>query len=35
MSMATTEDGEDDDVPRVDVDELLDDFDELTMEDNE
>ncbi|CAJ2512226.1 Uu.00g052410.m01.CDS01 [Anthostomella pinea] len=31
MSMATTEDG-DDDAPRVDMEELLDDFDELTME---
>ncbi|KAI1452753.1 NMD3-domain-containing protein [Annulohypoxylon moriforme] len=36
MSMVTTEDGDgedDDDVPRVDMDELLEDFDELTMED--
>ncbi|XDG09894.1 hypothetical protein ABKA04_009509 [Annulohypoxylon sp. FPYF3050] len=35
MSMVTTEDGDDDDVPRVDMDELLEDFDELTMEDQQ
>ncbi|KAI0021538.1 NMD3-domain-containing protein [Xylariomycetidae sp. FL0641] len=34
MSMATEEDG-DDDAPQVDMDELLDDFDELTMEDQQ
>ncbi|KAI2472450.1 NMD3-domain-containing protein [Annulohypoxylon bovei var. microspora] len=34
MSVATTEDGDgdEDDVPRVDMDELLEDFDELTMQ---
>lgn len=32
MSVATTDDG-DDDGPQVNMDELLDDFDELTMED--
>ncbi len=36
MSIATTDyDGEDDDAPRVDMDELLDDFDELALEDQE
>ena len=37
MSMVTTEDGDgdgDDDAPRVDMNELLDDFDELTMQDD-
>ncbi|KAI5922575.1 NMD3 family-domain-containing protein [Camillea tinctor] len=34
MSMATTDDG-DDDVPQVDMNELLDDFDELTMQDDQ
>ncbi|KAI1336605.1 NMD3-domain-containing protein [Xylariaceae sp. FL0016] len=34
MSMATTDDGEDD-APQVDMDELLDDFDELTMEERQ
>lgn len=33
MSVATTDDGDDDDVPQVNMEELLDDFDELTMED--
>ncbi|OTA97395.1 hypothetical protein M434DRAFT_391859 [Hypoxylon sp. CO27-5] len=33
MSMVTTEDG-DDDAPHVDMNELLEDFDELTMEDH-
>ncbi|KAH9883808.1 NMD3-domain-containing protein [Xylariomycetidae sp. FL2044] len=35
MSMVTTEDGEDDDAPQVDMNDLLEDFDELTMQDNE
>ncbi|KHN98095.1 nonsense-mediated mRNA decay protein 3 [Metarhizium album ARSEF 1941] len=34
MSVAETEEGEDDGVPPVNMDELLDDFDELTMQDS-
>lgn len=35
MSMATTDDEDDGDGPQVNMDELLDDFDELTMEDEQ
>ncbi|KAG8425259.1 ribosome-binding protein [Metarhizium acridum] len=34
MSVAETEEDEDDGVPQVNMDELLDDFDELTMHDS-
>jgi nonsense-mediated mRNA decay protein 3 len=35
MSIATTDDGGDDDAPQIDMNELMDDFDELTMGDDE
>ena len=35
MSVAETSDGEEDEVPQINMDELLDEFDEMKMEDTE
>jgi nonsense-mediated mRNA decay protein 3 len=35
MSVAETTDGEDDDIPKIDMDELLDEFDELNVNDEQ
>jgi len=35
MSVVETTDGEDDDVPKIDMEELLDEFDELNVNDEQ